>query len=147
EAGTTNVLRELKATSVGSGMGQMDVATLDIMAMLFDQIFDDAKIPTGEKWLVGRLQIPMLKVAILDKTFFSTPSHPARQLLDTLGEIAVGLPADFDNSSPLYKRLETIVDKLIDGFEESMDIFDTLRQELLDVVSQETKEVEQETRG
>ena len=146
-AGTTNVLRELKATSVGSGMGQMDVATLDIMAMLFDQIFVDPKIPTGMKWLVGRLQIPMLKVAILDKTFFSTPTHPARQLLDTLGEIALGLPADFDNSSALYKTLESIVDKLIDGFEESMEIFDALRQELHDVVAQETKEVEEQTRG
>src|SRR5262245_24800138 len=108
ETGTTNVLRELKASSVGSGMGQMDVATLDIMAMLFDQIFGDAKIPAGVKWLVGRLQIPMLKVAILDKTFFSTATHPARLLLDTLGEIGVGLPADFDSSSPLYKRLEAI---------------------------------------
>jgi Protein of unknown function (DUF1631) len=147
EAGTTNVLRELKATSVGSGMGQMDVATLDIMAMLFDQIFGDPKIPAGVKWLVGRLQIPMLKVAILDKTFFSTPTHPARQLLDTLGEIGVGLPADFDNSSPLYKTLETIVDKLIDGFDESMEIFDVLRQELQDVVAQENKLVEQETLG
>jgi len=147
EAGTTNVLRELKATSVGSGMGQMDVATLDIMAMLFDQIFGDPKIPTGVKWLVGRLQIPMLKVAILDKTFFSTPTHPARQLLDALGEIAVGLPADFDNSSSLYKRLEAIVDKLIDGFEENMEIFETLREELQKVVAQENKEVEQQTRG
>src|SRR5262245_46715185 len=143
EAGTTNVLRELKSTSVGSGMGQMDVATLDIMAMLFDQIFGDAKIPTGVKWLVGRLQIPMLKVAILDKPFFSTPTHPARQLLDTLGEIAVGLPEDFDGSNPLYKRLETVVDKLIEGFEEDMEIFEASRQELQDVVAQEDEQVEQ----
>jgi hypothetical protein len=147
EAGTTNVLRELKSTSVGSGMGQMDVATLDIMAMLFDQIFDDAKIPTGMKWLVGRLQIPMLKVAILDKAFFSTPTHPARQLLDTLGEIAVGLPADFDSSNPLYKRLETVVDKLIEGFQENMEIFEVSRQELQDLVAQENEQVEQQTRG
>ena len=147
EAGTTNVLRELKSTSVGSGMGQMDVATLDIMAMLFDQIFDDAKIPTGMKWLVGRLQIPMLKVAILDKAFFSTPTHPARQLLDTLGEIAVGLPADFDASNPLYKRLETVVDKLIEGFEENMEIFEASRQELQDLVAQENEQVEQQTRA
>jgi hypothetical protein len=147
EAGTTNVLRELKETSVGTGMGQMDVATLDIMAMLFDQILEDAKIPYGMKWLVGRLQIPMLKVAILDKTFFSTRTHPARQMLDTLGEIAVGLPADFDSSNPLYKRLETIVEKLINGFEESLEIFDVLRQELQEVVAQEDQRVEEQTRS
>jgi hypothetical protein len=147
EAGTTNVLRELKGTSVGTGMGQMDVATLDIMAMLFDEIFEDPKIPYGMKWLVGRLQIPMLKVAILDKAFFSTRAHPARQMLDALGEIAVGLPADFDSSNPLYKRVETIVEKLTNGFEESLEIFDVLRQELKEVVAQEDQRVAEHTRS
>ena len=146
EAGATNVLRGLQGTA-GSGMGQVDVATLDIMARLFDQIFEDRKIPDGMKWLIGRLQIPMLKVAILDKTFFSTNTHPARQLLDALGEVAVGLPADFDSSNPLYKRLETIVDKLIDGFEDNLEIFDALRQELQDVVAEENKRVEEQTRS
>ena len=117
------------------------------MAMLFDQIFKDPKIPHGMKWLVGRLQIPMLKVAILDKAFFSTRTHPARQMLDTLGEIAVGLPADFDSSNPLYKRLETIVEKLTNGFEESLEIFDVLRQELQEVVAQENQRVEEHTRS
>jgi hypothetical protein len=147
EAGATNVLRELKATSVGTGMGQMDVATLDIMAMLFDQILEDRKIPDAMKLLVGRLQIPMLKVAILDKTFFSDRAHPARQMLDALGEIAVGLPGDFDCDNPLYKHLEAIVAKLIDGFEDNLEIFDVLRQELEQVVAQENQRVEEHTRS
>ena len=147
EAGRTNVLRELKGTSVGAGMGQMDVATLDIVAMLFDQIFEDRKIPDGMKWLIGRLQIPMLKVAILDKAFFSTRTHPARQLLDTLGEIALGLPADFGSSSPLYQRVETIVQKLIDGFQDSLEIFDTLRQELQDLVTEDNQRLQEQTRS
>src|SRR5690606_28592465 len=37
-AGATNVLRDLKATSLGSGMGQTEGMTLDIVIMLFDQI-------------------------------------------------------------------------------------------------------------
>src|SRR6185369_8250007 len=68
--GTTNVLHELKSSEVGAGMGQMDAMTLDVVALLFDQLFDDAKIPLGAKGLIGRLQIPMLKVAIADKEFF-----------------------------------------------------------------------------
>jgi len=147
EAGATNVLRELKGTSVGTGLGQMEIVTLDIMAMLFDQIFDDRKIPNAMKWLIGRLQIPMLKVAILDKTFFSTRTHPARQMLDTLGEIAVGLPADIDSSNPLYQRVETIVEKLIAGFEDSLEIFDIVRQELEEVVARENQRVEERTRS
>ena len=100
QPGTTNVLRELKSTSLASGMEQMDSMTLDIVAMLFDQIFGDENIPIAMKGLIGRLQIPMLKVAILDKNFFSKKTHPARQLLDVLGEIAVGLNAEFDPGQP-----------------------------------------------
>jgi hypothetical protein len=146
EPGTTNVLRELKGTSLGTGMGQMDGMTLDIVAMLFDQIFDDRKIPSAMKGLIGRLQIPMLKVAILDKTFFSKKSHPARQLLDELGEIALGLPADFGHSSALYKRLEEVVQKLIDGFQDGMDIFDELRGELGRTVAEDNRRADEEAR-
>ena len=73
---TTNILHELKTSSVGSSMGQMDAMTLDIVARLFDQLFDDPKIPLGAKGLIGRLQIPMLKVAIADKDLFSQEGPP-----------------------------------------------------------------------
>jgi hypothetical protein len=98
--GTINVLRELKATSLGTGLGQVDAMTLDIVAMLFDHIFDDRKIPGAMKGADRAPADSILKVAIVDKTFFSKKSHPARILLDTLGEFAVGLNADFDHTIP-----------------------------------------------
>jgi hypothetical protein len=93
------VLRELKSSSFGAGLQQMDATTLDIVSMLFDQLFDDPEIPVGLKGLIGRLQIPMLKVAIADKSFFARKTHPARHLLDTLGDVAVRLSADFSADS------------------------------------------------
>ena len=127
-------------------MEQMDSMTLDIVAMLFDQIFGDENIPIAMKGLIGRLQIPMLKVAILDKNFFSKKTHPARQLLDVLGEIAVGLNAEFDQASPLYKRIDKIVQRLVDGFQDSMDIFDPLREELEGFIAEENRRAEEEAK-
>jgi len=121
--------------------------TLDIVAMLFDQLFDEPRIPIGVKGLIGRIQIPMLKVAIADKEFFSKKTHPARQLLDTLGEIAVRLPADFNSSNPLFGRLEAIIQELMDGFQESMEIFDTVRQKLQTLIAEEDQRADQETRS
>ncbi|HZP92702.1 MAG TPA: DUF1631 family protein [Burkholderiales bacterium] len=144
EPGTTNVLHELKGTSLASGMNQMDVMTLDIMAMLFDQLFDDPEIPAGVKGLIGRLQIPMLKVAIADKAFFSKKTHPARQMLDTLGEVSARLPADFNASNPLYAQLEEILQELIDGFEDNIEIFDAVRERLQTLIAEEDRRVEQE---
>ena len=140
-----NVLRELKGSTVGGGMNQIDMMTLDIMALVFDQLFDDPKIPVGAKGLIGRLQIPMLKVAIADKTFFSRKSHPARQVLDTLGEISLRLPADFNASHPLFGRTEAILQELIDGFESDMEIFNVARARLEALIAEEDRRVEQDT--
>jgi hypothetical protein len=145
QPGTTNILHELKGTSLGSGMNQMDAMTLDIMAMLFDQLFDDPKIPANVKGVIGRLQIPMLKVAIADKSFFSKKTHPARRMLDTLGEIAARMPADVDASDDVFRRLESILQELIDGFEDDITIFDAVRERLQAVVTEEDQRAEQQT--
>jgi exonuclease VII small subunit len=147
EAGTTNVLRELKATNVGAGMGQMDAMTLDIVTLLFDQLFDDPKVPAEVKALSGRLQIPMLKVALVDKTLFSRKDHPARVLLDTIGEISLRLPADFSTTSPQYARMETILHDLIVGYEDKMDIFDATGEKLRAMVAEADQRATEEAQA
>ena len=144
--GTTNILHELKGSSVGASMGQMDAMTLDIVARLFDQLFDDPKIPLGAKGLIGRLQIPILKVAIADKDLFSNKTHPARRLLDTLGEIAIRLPVDFNTGSALFGHLETILQELISGFKDEVDIFDIVRDQLIALMASEDQRVEAASR-
>ncbi|MEO8157748.1 MAG: DUF1631 family protein [Betaproteobacteria bacterium] len=145
DPGLANVLSGLKSTSVGAGMNQLDMMTLDIMSLVFDQLFDDPDIPVGVKGLIGRLQIPMLKVAIADKTFFSKKTHPARQLLDALGEMSLRLPADFNATSPLYGRMEVVLQQLIDGFGDKMEIFDGARAQLETFIAEEDKRVELES--
>lgn len=145
--GTINVLHELKTSNVAAGMGQVDLLTLDIIAMLFDQLFDDPKVPNGVKGLIGRLQIPMLKVAIADKTFFSTKAHPARRLLDALGEIALRLPADFSTENPLFERVQNLLQEVVDGFQEDLEIFTTTRDKLLALLSEEDQRIEEQTQA
>ncbi|HEU5283310.1 MAG TPA: DUF1631 family protein, partial [Burkholderiales bacterium] len=144
QPGTTNVLRELKETNLGGGLAQMDAMTLDIVSLLFDEIFDDARVAVVMKGLIGRLQIPMLKVALLDKSFFSNKEHPARRLLDSLGEIGLGLPEDFDHTSELYKQIETALQKLIDGFREEIQVFDAAREELEHLIAEQNQHADEE---
>src|SRR5207247_80741 len=141
-SGTTNVLRDLKASSFGQGLVQMDATTLDIVSMLFDQLFDDPKIPAGLKGLIGRLQIPMLKLAIADKSFFASKKHPARQMLDTFGDVAVRLPSEFSADSPTFVHLEVIVQHLIDNYQDDVSVFDGARERLLGVIEEHDKQVE-----
>jgi hypothetical protein len=142
-SGTTNVVRELKSTKIGNSVDQNDGMTIDIVAMLFDHIFDDKRVPQALKALIGRLQIPVVKVAVLDKKFFSKKSHPARRMLDALGEFALGLDENFDHSSPVFKKLEDIVQRLLDGFEDNIEIFEVLHEDLLALVREENQRAEE----
>jgi hypothetical protein len=142
-SGKTNVVRELKSTELGKSVDQTDGMTIDIVAMLFDQIFGDPRVPQALKALIGRLQIPVVKVAVLDKKFFSKKSHPARRMLDTIGEFAVGLDEKFDETAPVYKKLEEIIRKVIEDFVDDIDIFETLQTDLLALIREENGRAEQ----
>lgn len=143
--GTVNILRDIKSTQFGKGIGEVDNMTFDIVALLFDQILEDKKIPDAMKALIGRLQIPILKVAILDKTFFQKKHHPARRMLNTLGDFGLGLGLDFDINNPLFKQVEAILQKLIDQFEDDLTLFDKAQEDLEHVIEAENRRAQEES--
>ena len=118
-----NSLREIKASGVANGSSQIDAMTIDIVAMLFDYVFEDKGIPDAIKALLARLQIPVLKVAILDKTFFSRKNHPARRLLDVLADASVAFADGATHADPLYQKIQVIVDRIQTEFDTDIELF------------------------
>lgn len=121
--GTMNILHQVKASSLERGVGQLDAITIDIVATLFDFIFDDGKIADAIKALVGRLQIPVLKVAMLDKSFFSSKAHPARRLLDGISKAAVAWGEAVDQDDPLFQEVAFIAERIQRDFDRDVQIF------------------------
>ena len=120
---TLNMLREIKTQSMVESSAPIDVMTIDIVAMLFDFVFDDKAIPDAIKGLIARLQIPALKVALLDRSFFSKKTHPARRLLDALADASVCFAGVANRDDPLYRMIETVVDRIHTQFETDIQIF------------------------
>jgi hypothetical protein len=129
---TTNVLREFRTSGAGQSLGHLDAVTVDIVATLFDFIFDDRAIADPIKALIGRLQIPVLKVAMLDKSFFSSKAHPARRLLDGISRAAVRCGPAAGHEDPLYARIAEIIERLQNEFAQDTSLFDSLCTELED---------------
>ncbi len=129
-AGTANVLHQIKTTSLASSLGHVDAMTIDIVAMLFDNLFDDRNIPAPMKALIGRLQIPVLKVAMLDTKFFARKQHPTRKLLDALAQAALGWEESDGLDDRLYKKLSDIVERIVQEFDENISLFDEALTEL-----------------
>ncbi len=121
--GHINVLRELKNSRAAGMMGQMDAMTLDIVVLVFDYILGDNRIPDAMKALIGRLQIPVLKVTMLDKSFFSQKAHPARRLLDLLADASLGWDPEEGHDSSLYQKIEELVQRILNQFDDGLDVF------------------------
>lgn len=121
--GGVNILHGLRPGLMAQGMAPMDATTLDIVAMLFDYILDDARIPDAMKALIGRLQIPMLKLAMRDKSFFARKTHPARMLLDTLAEAAIGWDAGEGHEGGLYRAISDLVQGILDDYDDDAGVF------------------------
>ena len=85
-----SLLRTLKESDAIAAESKADELLIDIVALMFDFILDDPNIAAPIRSLVGRLQIPMLKVAILDKDFFNKKNHPARKLLESISSASLG---------------------------------------------------------
>jgi hypothetical protein len=111
--------------------------------MLFDFILDDRNVPDTMKALIGRLQIPMLKVAVLDRSFFGNKQHPARRLLNALARAAMGWVDDGDRSAKsLYGRIEAAVTRILSDFNDDVGLFAQVFDEFSTFVEREARGAE-----
>lgn len=128
---------------------QNEENVINLVAMFFDQILADEALPIEIQSLICRLQIPVLKVALRDRSFFSNPEHPARQLINSITRIGIAFdttkPLDRD---PIYRKMVDIVQVINRQYKTDDRIFSELQAELDTVVEKESRKstvVEQRT--
>lgn len=121
-------------------INQADEDVIDVISMLFEFILEDPSLPDAMRAMLARLQIPMLKVAILDKTFFSRTEHPARRLLNSLAQAAVGWSENLGRGeASLYGQIESIVERIMREFNDEVGLFDDLYRQFADYQESEQK--------
>lgn len=141
-AGNVNVLRSLSNAGAVGNLNQTDGMTLDIVSILFDYVFDDKAIPDLMKALIGKLQIPVLKVALLDKDLFSKKSHPARQLIDVLAKSSVGC-TNTSADEKYFKFAEKIIQYVVENFTDDIELFASAVHKLEDFLEGEAVKAEE----
>jgi Protein of unknown function (DUF1631) len=68
-------------------------ATIEIVALLFQSILTEERIPSAVRVWFARLQMPVLRVAVGEPDFFAAVDHPARRLIDRMGSCVMGFDA------------------------------------------------------
>ena len=91
-------------------------ATVELVALLFQAILTDERIPAAMRVWFARLQMPTLRVALAEPDFFSGVDHPARRLIDRMGACVMGFEGGAEIiGSPLEAEIRRIV-QVVEAF-------------------------------
>ncbi len=151
-ASISQQMPELKSAVEQGALGQYNEDMIDIVSMLFDFILEDTNLSSELKGVIARLQIPMLKVGLVDKSFFSNRKHPARALLNELARAGLSLDQNNPSADLVFKKISDTADVIINEFSDDVSLFDDLLEDFVEfkklndrksnIIEKRTKEAE-----
>ena len=117
---------------------QPDEDVINLVAMFFDFVLDDRNLPVPIQALISRLQIPILKIALKDKTFFNHAGHPARKLINTVADASIGWDeSEQPKKDKLYNKIFDIIQTINEQYADNDHVFSEKLGELQAFVQQE----------
>jgi hypothetical protein len=96
--------------------GSLDHMVIDVISSLFDQILSDPKVPPQMARLIARLQLPVLRAALGDPSFFSSRRHPVRRLVNRMASLGAAFE-NFDEgvAARVLNKVKALVQEVVEG--------------------------------
>ena len=102
-------LREQTTELKNKAETKSEKATIEIVALMFQAILQEDRIPPAIRVWFARLQMPVLRVALEEPDFFGTLNHPARQLIDRMGSCVMGFDASGVQGTAMEAEIKRVV--------------------------------------
>ena len=119
---------------------QNDDDVINVVGMMFNVILEDRNLSDSMKAVIGRLQIPLVKVALLDQSFFSQSSHPARKLLNGLAKAGVGcVDENHSGRDAIFCKIQFVVQEVLDQNDHGIELYESLLTEFDLFIKKEEK--------
>jgi len=119
---------------VNKQVNLLDERSIDFVGMMFGAIANDETVSEIMTSMIYQLQVPVMKVAMLDKQLFDQEDHPARTTVDLLTEAGKGINQKEDH---LFDELDEIVDSILDKFEIDIASFEKAVDDLQAIIEKE----------
>lgn len=111
-------------------LAEEDADTVDLIGMLFDYVTRNVRQDSSARALLTRLHVPVLRVALGDKTFFTRRDHPARELLNTIAETGARWIDEEDTDTDLARKMRLAVDHVSTEYDGDLAVFENLLGDL-----------------
>ena len=119
-----NLIRAHRDELRQASSGTLDHMVIDVVGSLFDQILSDSRVPPQMARQIARLQLPVLRVALNDASFFSSRRHPVRRFVNRIASLACAFD-DFDDGPGLHflARVRDLVQEIIEGDFDQVEVY------------------------
>jgi hypothetical protein len=136
------LLRRVAPDQQAPALSEEHNDALDLVGMLYENLGRDVKPGTTVANLLNKLQVPMMRVALQDQTFFTRQDHPARQMLNTVAETGINWLGEDEADGPLVNQLSSIVDRAVSEYKGDPGVFNNVLNELLGHMQTLTRKAE-----
>ena len=134
-----NLIRAHRAELLQASRGKLDHLVIEVVSSLFDQILSDARVPPQMARQIARLQLPVLRAALTDGSFFSSRRHPVRRFINRTASLACAFDSfDSGPAKELLERVSGLVKEIVDGDFDQLDLYDAKLLELERFVAEQT---------
>ncbi|GAB2662305.1 DUF1631 domain-containing protein [Arenimonas aestuarii] len=123
-------LRQSTPDGKSPALPEEDSDAIDLVGMLFDHLMKDVRPSSPASNLLAKLQVPLLRVALQDKGFFTRQQHPARQMLNAIAETGAYWLGEEDADQQLVGKMQSVVDRTVREFDGDLGVFSNLLEDL-----------------
>ena len=121
-----NLIRAHRDELRQAASAPLDHMVIDVVGSLFDQILSDPKVPPQIARLVARLQLPVLRVALGDVSFFSSRRHPVRRFVNRIASLGAAFD-DFEENPgrEFLDQVRELIQEVAEGDFDRMDVYES----------------------
>jgi hypothetical protein len=142
-----NVITQFRDDLLAAAQRPLERLTIDVVALIFDHILADKRLPSRIKAAIARLQIPVLRVALRDASLFSSRQHPTRRLINRVASYSVGFELDANDDDPRFasftQRVEAAVERISASEADTAELYERELQDIEDLIARQTASAEQ----
>ena len=113
-----------------AALSREDSDTFELLGLLYAEIGRELREDTPSTALLECLQLPLLRLALQDRGFFSRSQHPARQLLNAVAEAGANWLTDEEEDPQLQVQLQSVVEHVVEHYDGDAAVFEAANESL-----------------
>ncbi len=134
-----NLIRAHRDELMQASRGKLDHLVIEVVSSLFDQILSDARVPPQMARQIARLQLPVLRAALVDGSFFSSRRHPVRRLINRVASLACAFDSfETGPARELLEQVSSLVKEIVEGDFDQLQDYDAKLLQLERFVAAQT---------